>query len=612
MQKIVRIALLFAVSTLPLGAQAANGQTADREPTLKVTTRAVVEDVVVTDSHGDPVKGLPASAFTLTEQGKPQAITFFEEHRGGPIAPVAAPKLPPDVFSNFSAYPLPAAVNVVLLDSLNTSMGKQSWIHDQALRFLKNGKPGTQTAIFGMGLGFRFIQGFTGDPAVLVAALKNKKNNNVEQSVMLVGQEQSDAESNLASMMSAGGGTAASSEAAAALSNFFAENTTSQTFDRFFLTLANLQQLATFLNSFPGRKNVIWFAESVPAVFQIGPGSGGPQENPAIEAELKKTMNMLAAARVALYPVDAHGLVGNSLYEAQTVLPDVTQPSQLLGPAQPLPTSPDQGSGSFATNMTLEDQARNSAQAAMDLLAEQTGGRAFYNTNGIGQVMDSILKSTEDFYTLSYSPANKKMDGGFRKIKVKVPDRNYKLAYRRGYHAIDAAVPGNALDARKVALTKYAEEKHGDVDPLLPFMDLGMPQSDQILYEARVNPLPADASDKKSVRYGVDFTVDLKDLDLKQGADGAHDGILNFTLLIYDRYGKIIDHQVYVAALNIKPGEYATYEKAGVPLHADIATPKGNYWLRTGIYDESSRKVGTLEIPLAAVKPVDSASRAGR
>jgi hypothetical protein len=29
--------------------------------------------------------------------------------------------------------------------------------------------------------------------------------------------------------------------------------------------------------------------------------------------------------------------------------------------------------------------------------------------------------------------------------------------------------------------------------------------------------------------------------------------------------------------------------------------PKGQYWLRTGVYDQASHKVGTLEVPLAAV-----------
>jgi hypothetical protein len=45
-----------------------------------------------------------------------------------------------------------------------------------------------------------------------------------------------------------------------------------------------------------------------------------------------------------------------------------------------------------------------------------------------------------------------------------------------------------------------------------------------------------------------------------------------------------------------------------VQLHGEIAVPKGNYWLRTGVYDRNSRKVGTMEISLSAVKPVETAA----
>ncbi len=60
--------------------------------------------------------------------------------------------------------------------------------------------------------------------------------------------------------------------------------------------------------------------------------------------------------------------------------------------------------------------------------------------------------------------------------------------------------------------------------------------------------------------------------------------------------------------LNIKPDVYAVFQKTGVQLHAEIAVPKGNFWLRTGVYDRNTRKVGTMEIPLAAVKPVETAA----
>ena len=359
-------ALLLALSCAPAPSQTPQRSVAPT--TLRINSRAVLVDVIVTDKKGEPVKGLPQSAFAVKEQGKPQTISFFEENTVGPAAPVELPKLPPNVFGNATLYRLPPAVNVVLLDSLNTRMASQMWVHSQALKFLENARLGTESAIFTMGLGLHFIQGFTSDPTVLVAAIKNKKNNNVENAGMLVGQDETNAQANLVGMMSATagsgptGGTAASPDAISALSNFFAENNASRDFDRFYVTLDNLQRLATFLSSFPGRKNVIWFAERVPAVFLLPSGNGAVQENPAIEAEIKKTMDMLSAARVAIYPVDARGVEGNSLSNAETVLPDATSPMQMAS--------------TLNNTYSGDDQSRNADQAAMKILAEETGGRA--------------------------------------------------------------------------------------------------------------------------------------------------------------------------------------------------------------------------------------------
>ncbi|MFP5234906.1 MAG: VWA domain-containing protein [Acidobacteriota bacterium] len=594
-----RLWTLLLIAGCAASASAQNATT--QEPTLRVTSRAVVLDVIVT-KDGKPVKDLPQSAFSVTEQGKPQPLTYFEEHHGvEPVGPVATPKLPQNVFSNFSAYPLPPAVNIVLLDSLNTTMDKQSWVHSQAVKFLENAKPGTQTAIFTMDLGLHFIQGFTSDPAVLVAAIKNKKNNSVQESVMLKGQAESNNEANLVGMMNqsvpgSNGGTAASGDMVAALQQFLAENTSSRGFDRYFRTLANLDRLAAFLNGFPGRKNVIWFAESVPAGFLTSPGAAAGQENPSVDAAVRQTMDKLSAARVAIYPVDARGLQTNSLYDAATVMPNEMAPS---GPV-------------VNQILTTDDAVRNGDQESMKVLADQTGGQAFMNTNGLGDVMKKIQEETSDFYTISYTPSDNNMNGAYRKIGVKVAGGKYQLSYRQGYYAVDDALPGTALQAREKGLQAYSQS-HAAVDPLLPYMDLGMPVSDQILYEAKITPLPPSpsAADKANQRYNVDFAIDLKDLKLSLDSTGVHHGVLNITLLVYDRYGKIISHEEHLIGLDIKPDVYPVFQTRGVQLHAQIATPKGNYWLRTGVYDQHSRKVGTLEIPLAAVQPVQLAAQGG-
>ena len=602
-------------------AVSAMGQADESATTLRVNSRAVLVDVIVSDSSGKPVTGLSRDAFSVTEQGKPQKISFFEENgKTPPARPAEMPTMPPDIFTNFSPFPQPPAVNVLLLDSLNTHMENQSYVHKQALQFLKSAKPGTRMAIFTMGLGLHFIQGFNDDPAVLMAALNNKKNNEVQTSVMLKGQDETLAQEKLIGMMGTPegkGGTAAPPAMTAALQNFINENDTSRSFDRMYVTLANLQRLAAFLQGFPGRKNIIWFAEKVPSLYVTGSDAAGgvASGTPAIDDQIKKTLAMLAAARAAIYPVDARGVSNLSLYTAENNFTNPpTQASGLLGPTTVGSDSGSpKGGGGFANSMTSDNMDRNADQLNAQMLAEQSGGKAFANTNGLSDVIDKIASSSSHFYTLSYSPTNAKMDGTFRNIKVKVEGAEYKLSYRRGYFAVEDALPGSSLALRNQKVQKLAAKNPGAVDPLLPFMDLGMPQSEQILYKIRIVPAPpaenGPADKKKKDHYSVDFAIDLKDLNLPLGADRMHKGALNVSLIVYDRYGNIINREDHLAELNIKPDAYAMFQNTGVQLHAQLAVPTGNYWLRTGIYDRGSRKVGTMEIPLAAVKPLQTAAK---
>ncbi len=592
-------------STLLIGSSIllaqAGTDTPESDATLHINSRAVLVDVIVTDTHGNPVTGLKQDAFSLTDQGKAQTVSYFEEHKAGDAAKVAEfPKLPPNVFTNFSPFPRPPAVTVLLLDSLNTHMENQSYVHSQAMKFLKTAKPGSRMAIFAMGLGLHFIQGFTDDPALLAAALNDKKNNEVQPSVMLKGQDESNAQANVVSMMSSSmgnGATAASAGSIAALQNFFQENDNSRTVDRDLLTLENFQRLAIFLNSFPGRKNVIWFSEAFPLVI-------GSAFDPRLGDVGAKTMDMLAAARVAIYPVDAAGSAPLAIYQAQTNLPaTMHDPVSMLNAQN--------------SSRLGEDSDRNASQTTMKMVAEATGGKAFTNGNGLAQIIGDIAATSANFYSLSYSPTDTKMDGSYRRVEVKVKGGNYRLSYRRGYIALDDNLPGSGEMLREKAIHQLAEKNPGAVDPLLPFMDLGMPQSQQILYEAKIQPVPvgdtAQPGDPKSTaaRYTVDFAVDAKDLRLPQGPDGVRTGTLNISLIAYDRYGNVMSRKDHVVQLQIKPDVWAVYQNSGVQLHADIAVPKGQYWLRTGVYDQQSRKVGTMELPLGSVQTLQAAQQGG-
>lgn len=591
---IVAIALagLCAITPPPARSQApdSNGP----QTTLRISSNAVLVDVLVTDRKGKPVSGLKQDAFSVTDQGKPQAISFFEEFKDvPPTAPPEMPKMPPNVFSNFSPYPEPPVVSVLLLDTLNTRIDNQAFVHKQAMNFLKTLKPGSRMAIFTMGLGLHFVQGFTDDPALLVAALGKKSNNEVQESVMLKGQQETYAQEKLVGMM--GGSQGAGPGMIAALQNFIGENDDSRSVDRVLVTLKNLQRLAAFLNGFAGRKNVIWFSETPLLPEKV---------DPHVEQLYQSTMDMLAAARVALYPVDARGVSAAGYFTAEN--------QELMSGSQPI---------------LAEAEQRSSDQESMKRIAHDTGGKAFVNTNGLQEVMADITSSDGDFYTLSYSPADAKMDGAFRKIDVEVAGGKYNLSYRRGYFALAADLPGAALTTRNMAVQKLAAQNPDAVDPLLPFMDLGMPQSEQILFETLIHPLPpipatpaadnsaAPAGGNSAAKgiqngYAVDFAVDLRDLKLKLYTDGSHRGTLNVSLIAYDRYGRIGGRKDQIVALNIKPDAYAVFGKSGVQIHEEIEVPgKGQFWLRTGVFDQASHKVGTMEIPLSSVKPLDDPAK---
>ena len=595
------------------------------ETTLRITSRAVLVDVTVTDHDGNPVTGLKQDAFTVLDQGKPETISYFEEHTGAGEAKknqdAVFPTLPPNVFSNFSPIAPPAAVNLLLLDTLNTPMDSQMVVREQARSYLKNLKPGSRIGIFIMSLRLSFVQGFADDPAVLAAALGYKKNARPEPAVLLQSQEEASAQANVVGMMSApvgagpGGTTTAGSAAMiSGMAGFLAETQYAQTSDREYRTLQNLQQLATFLGGFSGRKNLIWMSGDFPlALFG--------QTDMRFEADVKKTINLLNAARVSIYPIDAHGVVGNSLYTAQSNLDaSISAPNQLLGPPAGMTAgAPNAGQGGFSTSVMNETRDLNSSHSTMEMLARETGGQAFHNSNKLSDAINRVISSSANFYTLSYSPTDEKMDGTLRTIDVKVAGANkYTLSFRRGYYALDQDLPGAAQAAQRRALVNQSTDDPALVDPLKAFMDFGMPQTEQILYKTLIHQVPEKPDTPAAERavgkgpqdrYAVDFAVDLKDLNLKLDTDGNHDGALNLTLIVYDKYGTVANRQDHIVQLKLKPSVYKVFQQTGVQLHTEIEVPKGQFWLRTGVYDQATHKVGTMEVPFSSVKPVETAAK---
>jgi VWFA-related protein len=72
-------------------------------------------------------------------------------------------------------------------------------------------------------------------------------------------------------------------------------------------------------------------------------------------------------------------------------------------------------------------------------MSEETGGRMFDVGRRLN--LDEIFKQIQDEmrtqYLVSYSPANSVKDGGYRKLELKMSNKDYKVQARKGYYAIE-------------------------------------------------------------------------------------------------------------------------------------------------------------------------------
>ena len=71
------------------------------------------------------------------------------------------PKLPANVYTNIQPPPSTSAVNILLLDALNTLPADQVFMKQESIKYLKAMPRGTRIAVLGLGSSLRILQGFT-------------------------------------------------------------------------------------------------------------------------------------------------------------------------------------------------------------------------------------------------------------------------------------------------------------------------------------------------------------------------------------------------------------------------------------------------------------------
>jgi VWFA-related protein len=570
----LRRSLVVLVASSSLSAQQAQQPApAIPPPTIRVTTHMVLVDAVVTDKQGKAIPGLHPEDFVIEENGKAQkvsSLTTTVENTPGASAP-----LPPGIYSNRPQDRYPGRpITVMLLDAVNTPFTDQSYARRQMLEFVKEQfKPADRMAVFTLTGGLNVLQDFTSDPQALYTALQHFNPQTQPFSKGFPTSTSSDGgpatpASTVASLDAStpppsdsgsnpGGGRGGSGSgdltgtAMAAVQAFEGAQVGYARDQRTVVTLAALGSLARILGGLPGRKNLIWVAgdlrdfsfipedrtmtqqeideaQSGINTRRVGEHAAGNSEETfrtSHAQEVREVAARLASAQVAVYPVDARGL-------------------------------------SVSSNVD--------SQEAMREMARETGGRAYVNQNEIKVGVERAFQDESAAYTIGYYPENKKYDGKYRSIKVKVKRDGVEVHSRQGYYAIDPTqVKGyNAQQEVRTAIT--------DIVP-----------STLVSFRAQVKPPSANSDPGK---IGVTFLVDGSTLSAEDTSGGKRLNVL-FYATIYSG-GKIVAESTKKVDQAFDANAYQQIVLQGLALHLDVNPQAGQ--LRLAVQDARTGLVGTI------------------
>ncbi|HLJ90246.1 MAG TPA: VWA domain-containing protein [Candidatus Angelobacter sp.] len=365
---------------------------------FRVESELVLVNVVARDKQGKLVQDLKREDFTLLEDGKAQQVSSFDseildttpmvantttggqpsEHPATPPKPILTRKDADDALSN-------KRVIVLFFDFTSMQPDETQRAVEAAKKYVNTKMTqADMIALVSFASSLRLDLDFTGDQARLLQVLNSYTHSE--------GQGMDNGATGDADGIEETGDAYIPDE-----TEYNQFNT-----DR---KLQALQSVCQVLSKFNQKKSLIYFS------------SGMTQTGIENQAALRAAVNSAIRGNVAIYTLDSRGL------EAQP-------------PGGSAQTASLRGTAMYS-GAALQNQydSNFASQETLTTLAGDTGGKAFLDSNDLGQVFDRVQKDTSTYYVLGYKSNNPLRDGKYRRIQVKVNRAGLNLEFRKGYYA---------------------------------------------------------------------------------------------------------------------------------------------------------------------------------
>ncbi|HLZ91385.1 MAG TPA: VWA domain-containing protein [Candidatus Acidoferrum sp.] len=363
---------------------------------VRVTSELVLVNVVARDKKGNLIRGLKREDFTLLEDGKKQAISTFDYENVDELATAGAAEAtvsgsaPEAAAAGPAGKPAPLNARdrrlmLLFFDFSGMDPEQIDRSVDAAKTFVQTRmQPADMIALVSLAANMRIDLDFTGDKTRVLSVLGSYTS----------GQGQG-----------FDNGSTGSAEGAAETGGAFtADDTDYNTFNADRKLLA-LQAIMQTLGKISQKKSIIYFSNGI--------SQNGVDNQSALRAATASAVK----ANVSIYPVDIRGL-------------------QAFPPGGEAQNASLHGQSAYNGAAVLNDLTSNAGtQDTLSTLAEDTGGKAFFDSNDFSGVFSQVQKDSSAYYVLGFTSTNSLKDGRFRHIKVQLNRPDVKLDYRSGYYA---------------------------------------------------------------------------------------------------------------------------------------------------------------------------------
>jgi hypothetical protein len=336
--------------------------------------------------------------------------------------------------------------------------------------------------------------------------------------------------------------------------------------DRIRKTTAALEAIGNHVANVPGRKNLIWVSSGFPLSYGYANNMSSMMLSPErmnSYAEAERTARVLNNARLVIYPIEARGL-----FDAFSQNPRLNKVRSHYFQGDPTPY-PD---------ASVDTSDRDS----MVMLAERTGGKAFYNTNDLTGAIRNAVDDSAGSYTLGFTPTHGNWFNQWQKIRVKVRRPGIKLRHRPGYYAMPDVSPSQ-LNRHDIVLSAASS-------PL----------------EATALGLTVRARFKDATRSEITLRIDVdpRALQLQRSAGNVFVGTFDVTFAQFGNEGQRLYYLTQAVDLKLQSKTFTAMHREGLLMERSLQLVLGTSEVRVAVRDATTGLTGSVCIPLSKVTPV--------